>query len=237
VNEDCRWARLGGWLGIAWPLLFVGVMVASSAVGPQTHSLAEELAALGDPRTRHLDMLMHTLMALVGLLGIGWCVGLYRFLQTERPTRSGTIAAVFAVAGFAILMAMLIVQGSVFAGIGEQFSKLTTDAEKSAAVAMCRAVRWVDLGLDFTWDIFIAWSMILFGIAMLGSRRFGRLWGALAIVIAVPLFALDVWYAPRPAEPDLGPVSFIWFLGVSTKMLLYARKERVNTRAHGAVAD
>jgi hypothetical protein len=235
VDEDRRWARFGGWLGIAWPLLFVAVMIAAGAVGPQTHSAAEELTALSDSRVRHLDMFLHTLMAGVGLLGIGWCVGLYRVLQAERPTRSGTIAAVFAVVGFSMLVAMLLVQGSVFAGISEQFTKLTTDADKNAVVAMFGAVRWVDLGLDFTWGIFISWAMILFGVAMLGSRRFGKLWGLMAIVIAVPLFAMNVWNAPHPAEPDLGPVSFIWFLGVSAKMLLYPRKDAM--KVHATAAD
>jgi hypothetical protein len=235
VNEDRHWARLGGWLGIAWPLLFVVVMIVAGSVGPQTHSAAEELAALSDPRIRHLDMLLHTLIAGVGLLGIGWCLGLYRVLQAERPTRSATIAAVFGVVGFSILAAMLLVQGSVFAGMGEQFTKLTTDADKNAAVAMFRAVRWVDLGLDFTWGIFISWSMILFGITMLGSRRFGKLWGLAGIVIAVPLFAMDVWNAPHPAEPDLGPVSFIWFVAVSVKMLLDTPRETITVPT--AVAD
>lgn len=225
---------IGGWLGIAWPLLFVAVMVASNVIGPPTHSLAEELAVLRDSKARHLDMLLHTIAAGIGLLGIGWSVGLYKVLQSERPSRSVAIATVFAVVGFSFFVAMLIVQGSVYSGMSEQFSKLTTDADKAAAVAVFRAIRWIDLGLDFTWGIFISWSMILFGIAMLGSRHFGKLWGVLAIVIAVPLFAMDVWHAPHPADPDFGPVSFIWFMGVSVKMLVYARKETGNVRRAAA---
>jgi hypothetical protein len=226
MSETNSWARLGGWLGIVWPILFVVLVVAGENVGPPTHSVTEELAALGEPHIGHLNMLLHSLGAMMGLLGIGWAVALNRVLQSERPSPVATIAATFGVAGFVLLMAMLIVQGSVQSGVAEQFAKLTSDPERAATVVVFRAVRWVDLGLDFTWDILIAWSMILFSTAMLRTRAFGKLWGILGIVIAAPLFALDVRSAPHPAEPDISPISFVWFIGVSVKMLLFVRRER-----------
>jgi hypothetical protein len=224
MSESRSWARLGGWLGIAWPILFVVVMILAQSLGPEDQSISEELAALGQPRIGHLSMLLHSLAAMVGLLGIGWAVALNFVLQSERRSRAATIATIFGVAGFALAMAMLIVQGSVQSGIAEQFAKLTSDVDRAATIAAFRSVRWVDLGLDFTWDIFIAWCMILFGTAMLGTRTFGKLWGILGIGIAVLLFALDVRSAPHPAEPDISPISFVWFIGVSIKMLLFARQ-------------
>jgi hypothetical protein len=225
MSEARSWARLGGWLGIAWPVLFIVVMVAAENVGPQTHSVSEELAALGEPRIGHLNMFLHSLGAMIRLLGIGWATALNSVLQWERRSRTATLAATFGVAGFALVMAMLIVQGSVQSGIAEQFAKLTSDVDRAATIAAFRSLRWVDLGLDFTWDIFIAWSMILFGMAMLGTRSFGKLWGSLGIVLAALLFVLDVWSAPHPAEPDISPISFVWFIGVSIKMLLFARQK------------
>jgi len=224
MPEARSWARLGGWLGIVWPILFIVVMVAAEMTFPPSHSTAEELAALGQPHVGHLGMLLHSLAAMIGLLGIGWAVALNFVLQSERRSRAATLAATFGVAGFAIVMAMLIVQGSVQTGIAQQYATLTSDADRVATVAAFRSVRWVDLGLDFTWDIFIAWSMILFGTAMLRTRTFGKFWGIFGIVIAALLFELDVRSAPHPAEPDISPISFIWFIGVSIKMLLFSRR-------------
>lgn len=214
-----KWARLGDWLGIIWPCLFVGIMIAAELIGPKTHSAAEDLVAWTDPHNRPVDMLLHTFGGIVGLLGIGWCLGLNKWLQAEHPSLASKLATVFGIAGFSIATAMLIVQGSVQAGMGEQFAKLTSDAEKSAAVAMLRNLRLVDLGLDFTWDIFIAWTMILFGAAMFRSRYFGRVWGLAGILISAFLFSLDVWSAPNPAEPDLSFLALIWIVAVSIRMV------------------
>lgn len=222
MSQARSWARLGGWLGIAWPILFVAIMIAAGSVGPPTHSVSEELAALGQPHVGHLNMLLHSLLAISGLLGIGWAVALNFVLQSERSSRAATLAATFGVAGFVMVMAMLMVQGSVQTGIAEDFAKLTSDADRAATIAAFRSVRSVDLGLDFTWDIFISWCMILFGAAMLRTRTFGKIWGGLGILIAAILFVRDMQSAPHPARPDISPISFVWFLGVSIKMLLFA---------------
>lgn len=214
-----KWARLGGWLGITWPCLFIGIMIAAELVGPKTHSAAEDLLAWTDPHNRRVDMLLHTFGGFVGLLGIGWCLGLNEWLQAERPSLASRLAMAFGIAGFSIATAMLIVQGSVQAGMGEQFAKLPSDAEKIAAVPMLRSLRLVDLGLDFAWDIFIAWTMILFGTAMLRSRHFGKIWGLIGILISGFLFSLDVWSAPNPAEPDLSFLALIWVVAVSIQMV------------------
>lgn len=218
-----KWARLGGWLGVAWPCLLVAVIIAAELVQPRTHSAAEDLLAWADPRNRRVDMLFHTVGGIVGLLGIGWCMGLNEWLQTERPSLASRLAMIFGIAGFAIVAAMLIVQGSVQAGMGQQFSELTSTAEKSAAVPMLRSLRLIDLGLDFTWDIFIAWTMILFGAAMFRSHSFGRFWGLSGILISAFLFSLDVWSAPNPAEPDLSLLAMIWVVGISVQMLRKSR--------------
>ena len=218
------WARLGGWMGIAWPVLFVAIIAVAGLIGPETHSAAEELAALGSPGSRRAEMFMTMLMAAAGLLGMGWCAGLNKLLQSGRPSRSGTLAMTFGVTGFAILAAMIVVQGSVFAGLGEQFGKLTSETERSAAVAIFRALRRVDLGLDFTWDIFISAAMILFGVSMLRNPHFGKVWGISGILIAGFLFSRDIWSAPHPSDPDLSFFALLWIAAVAIQMLRRAAK-------------
>jgi len=120
---------VGGWMGIAWPVLFVAIITVAGMIGPATHSAPEELSALGSPGSRSA-MFMTMLMAAAGLLGMGWCAGLNKLLQAGRLSRSGTLARTFGLTGFAILAAMIVVQGSVFAGLGGQFGNLTSDAKK-----------------------------------------------------------------------------------------------------------
>lgn len=222
AGETRQWARLGGWLGIAWPLLFIAVVIYSQAFGLESLSAKQLLSA--SPATRHATMFLHTIYALLGLLGIGWSIGLNRVLQAERSNLSGTLAMAFAVVGFATLAAMVIVQGSVMVGMGKTYASAQSEVGRNAVLNTYHALRWIDQGLDFAWDIFIAWAMILFSVAMLRHPTFGKLWGIFGIGVAAPLFALDVWYAPEPATPDLGVISFIWFLGVSVKMLIYAHR-------------
>ena len=219
MEQTKGWVCLGGWMGIAWPVLFAAIIVVAEMIGPQTHSAAEELAALGTPGSRRLDMFMHMLFGMTGLLGIGWCVGLNKLLQAGRPSRSATLAMIFGVAAFSIMAAMVVVQGSVFAGLGEQFGKLTSEVDKSAAVNTFRALRRIDIGLDFTWDIFISWSMILFSVSMLRNVHFGRLWGISGILIAGFLFSRDLWSAPHPSDPDLSFLALIWIAAVGIQML------------------
>jgi hypothetical protein len=218
-----RWALLGGWLGISWPCLFIAVIITAELIGPQTHSAMEDLLAWTNPHNRRIDMLFHTIGGIVGLLGIGWCLGLNEWLQAEKPSILSRLAMVFGIVGFSIATAMLIVQGSVQSGMGEQFAQLTSDAQRSAVVPMLHSLRLVDLGLDFTWDIFIASTMILFGIAMVQTRTFGRYWGFAGILISAFLFSLDVWNAPNPVEPDLSFLALIWVVGVSIQMLRRSR--------------
>lgn len=88
MPEARSWARLGGCLGIAWPILFIVVMVAAEMTSAPTHSAAEELAALGQPHVGRVGMLLHSLAAIIGLLGIGWAVALNSVLQSERRLTS-----------------------------------------------------------------------------------------------------------------------------------------------------
>jgi hypothetical protein len=58
-------------------------------------------AAVCERRTRKesasLDMLLHTFGGFVGLLGIGWCLGLNESLQAERPSVASRLAMAFGI--------------------------------------------------------------------------------------------------------------------------------------------
>jgi hypothetical protein len=63
--------------------------------------------------------------------------------------------------------------------------------------------------------------------------NFGKFWGSLGIVLAALLFARDMWSAPHPAEPDISPISFVWFIGTGVKMLLFARRSTLGAAGAG----
>jgi len=56
MSDARSWARLGGWMGIAWPVLFIVIMMIAGMVGPEAHSSSQELSALGQPRFGHLKL-------------------------------------------------------------------------------------------------------------------------------------------------------------------------------------
>jgi len=77
-------------------------------------------------------------------LSIVYVFGLYHFIAAERDSASNRLAFVFAVAAFAMLLAMIVVQLAVGASIGE----ITAGLGQPAAGALRRGLRMIDMGLD-----------------------------------------------------------------------------------------
>jgi len=128
------------------------------------------------------------------------------------------IAFVFAVAGLTTLLAMLLVQLAVVSGTAE----ITRDLDASAAKALRRAVRLVDLGLDVAWDLLFGTAMILWGFALRKRSGFGPGWGFPFMVLGGLLMILNVATFPWPPGShgsfDLGPAAGIFMLALNIRL-------------------
>lgn len=138
--------------------------------------------------------------------------GLRTFLSLDRRRTSADLAAAANALAGALLTAMLLVQLAV--------KSRSTGRPSQEIVSI-----W--LGLDVAWDLYLGAGTLLFGLAAFGHPRLGRLWGGAGILVAVLLLAFNLWTFPAPPADaglaDLGPLTGLWYLTVSIRMLLSNR--------------
>lgn len=218
MEEERRLAKLGGVCGIIAVILFMTpILITISGLVPQTTQ--EFLTAAGEPGKGPMFMAVYFSIAAVGVLGIVLMLGLYKALSSEGSTIAATLGTLFGILGFLALAEMIVVQGTVTVYMGGMFNQAANSGEQQRLLILFRGLRFVDLGLDLVWDIFIALSLILLGYAMLRHRYFGKVLGSAGIVIGALLLFFNLWSAPLPPTPDLGPVAVLWVLAVSIQML------------------
>jgi len=145
-------------------------------------------------------------------------IGLYHILKGETGSRLALIAAVANVTAAAQLLAMIMVQASVWATVDEPNIAL-------------KAVWW---GLDVAWDLYIGTGTILFAICMFGRRGLGA-WLALPGLLIASIFLLfNITTFPKPPDTaglaDLGPLVGLWYLVVYVRVgvssVLLERQQR-----------
>lgn len=158
------------------------------------------------------------------LLSIVYAHALYRFIAAERDGTANRLAFVFAVAAFTTVLAMLLVQLAVGAGIGE----LTRGLDEPAATALRRGLRLVDHGLDVAWDLLIGMALVLSGVAMRRRTGLGLGWAVPSVVLGVALIALNAATFPWPPADrglvDVGPLIGLFVIALASRLVLLGRR-------------
>lgn len=146
-------------------------------------------------------------------------LGLYHFISAHRTTVSLQIAAAFTVIAGTIVNTMLVVQMTVrefwrmdLAAAPDEGMKRIVDGAYSAANS-------VQLGLDISWDVYIAVGTVLFAINVFRHPRLGRVIGGAGVLIGALLLGFNLLTFPvPPAEADsidFGPLVGLWYLAVT----------------------
>ena len=157
------------------------------------------------------------------ILGIVFSYGIYSAVAAEKESTANRLGFVFAVAAFAMLLGMIIAQLAVGAGIGEMAKGL----DDTAAKALRRGLRLIDLGLDVAWDFLIGTAMIFWGVALRGRRGFGPGWGVPLVVLGIALILLNASTFPWPPGSrglfDIGPWIALFFVGIGGRLIMLGR--------------
>ncbi len=152
------------------------------------------------------------------ILGIVYSYGLYSYIAAERESTSNRLGIVFAVAAFATVLGMIVVQLAVGAGIGE----MTTGLEEQTARALRRGLRLVDLGLDVAWDMLIGTALMCSGVAMRVRRGLGPWWGLSSAALGAALIVLNAATFPWPPGDrgliDIGPFIGLFMIGLAARL-------------------
>lgn len=129
-------------------------------------------------------------------------IGLYHILGGTTGSRMALIAAVANVIAAAQLLAMLMVQMSVYSSVQQPDAAL-------------KAVWW---GLDVAWDLYLGTGTILFALCMFGRRGLGTWLAVPGLLISVLFLIFNIVTFPKPPDTaglvDLGPLVGLWYLVV-----------------------
>jgi hypothetical protein len=166
---------------------------------------------------------------LIGPVAIVGILGLLPRLEASEREFSARVGAVMLVIAFSCFTMMLVVQ---------QFGQLRVfmdpgainQIQPEAVTLIRRTVSGVQLGMDFTFDIFFGIGVWLFALAMYRHRDFGKLIGALGTLTAAYLLISNMWAFPQtPGEagiPDPAAFSLVWWALVIMKDLTQRKMRR-----------
>ena len=157
------------------------------------------------------------------VLSIVYCYGLYRFVAADRDSTANSLALIFAIAAFTTVLAMIVVQLAVDAGIREVAGGL----DAATANAFRRGLRLIDMGLDVAWDMLIGAALISSGVALWRCRRLGPWWALPSIALGAALIVLNAMTFPWPPASrglfDIGPAIGLFVMALAARLALLGR--------------
>jgi len=223
MNHNQRIIKAGGACGVLGILIYILLALSDPYIGPQTKTAQEFLAAWGTPKYVAVNMAIHFLLAGAAVLWIVSFVGINRLLGWEQPSLIIHIGTILGIIACAVLAQMMIVQGSVMSKMGQVFLAAANENEQQSAAALYRGLRFIDYGMDLTFDMFFFTAWILLGISMLRHRSFGKLFGGIGIGFFGLAALTNLRSAPDPPAFDVGPIAGLWALAVYIQMLRTAK--------------
>jgi hypothetical protein len=222
MDQNQRMIKVGGLCGVIATFVYIGLALADPYIGPQTTTTQEFLAAWGTPRYIALNMALHFVFAGVAMLWLVAFLGLKRLLGDSGLVTVGTILGIIACA---VMMQMMIVQGSVMSKMGQTFVSTANESDRQTVVTSYRSLRFIDYGMDLTFDLcfFIGW--ILLAIRMWRHPSFGRIISVIGIAFFALALILNIRAAPDPPGFDVGPLAAFWLLVAYIQMVRTASHE------------
>ena len=134
----------------------------------------------------------------------------------DKPTIQ--LGSVFLVVSFAILTLMITMQKAIFAEY-RQLLDASGSAEPSVPLRETFSlVNHVQLGADVAFDIFYSIGVVFISSALVRGSGLARLIGAYGLLAGAGVFALNIWYFPKPPAEmesiDLGPATIVWWVAL-----------------------
>lgn len=210
----------GGIAGVASVIVYA----ASQALPPALGEHGQGLAVFGTA-------------ALFGPLGMVNSYALYRMLAWERQGSLNRLALLMSVVAFALVTAMLLVQGAAHEVFRATLPDAASAGDEEGLRLAFRLVRAVDFGLDLAWDVFMGASMLLTAPLMAGHSRLGWWFALPAGVLGILLIALNAATFPWPPSArgalDVGPAIALYAAVLSTYMARIGWQERRRESAAG----
>jgi hypothetical protein len=143
------------------------------------------------------------------VLSIIFAYAVYKYILLHKQSIMNELAFIFTCIAFVLVSIMISIQLAVKTGM-EELMLSATGSEYEALLLISRSLRWVDLGIDLAWDIFIGLALILLSMVIKGHPKFGIGWSIPFALLGITVVATNVYTFPNPPDTqglfDVGPL-------------------------------
>ena len=159
------------------------------------------------------------------LLAISWPIfslifaySVYKYIAIHKQSINNQLAFLFTCLAFILVSIMISIQLVVKTGMEESIIN-ASGSEKDTLLLILGSLRWVDLGVDLAWDIFLGFALLLLSIVIKGHPKFGIWWSIPLALLGIAIIVTNLYTFPNPPDTrgliDVGPLtgSFIIIFG------------------------
>ena len=141
--------------------------------------------------------------------------GLYLFIDINKNSITAKIAIISNILAGMLITLMLLIQLAI------RFTKPQLFEENTAWV--WKSLNHVHLGIDVTWDIYIALGTLFFALSIIKHPKLGLWFASSGILIAIAVFILNLISFPTPPANaglvDAGPLVGLWYFALTIRIM------------------
>ena len=173
------------------------------------------------------------------LLALAWPIfsivfafAIYKFVAHNYQSIYNQLAFIFVTIAFVMVSIMISVQVVVKTAMQDSISKAAA-SDESVLELIANSLRWVDLGVDLAWDIFLGVALLLLARAIWNHPKFGKWWSLPLAVLAAALIVLNMLTFPYPPDSqgvlDVGPFIGLFMILLGGRLVYLGRKLKMST--------
>ena len=152
------------------------------------------------------------------ILSLIFAYSVYKYIAVYKQSFNNQLAFLFTGVAFIQVSIMIAIQLVVKTGMEESIIN-ASGPEKDTLLLILASLRWVDLGVDLAWDLFLGIALLLLSLVIKGHPKFGFWWSIPLAILGIAVIATNLYTFPNPPDTrgliDVGPLigSFIIIFG------------------------
>ena len=151
----------------------------------------------------------------------------YKYISIQKQSFSNQLAFIFTIIAFILVSIMISIQLVVRAGMEESIISASA-TDKDTLLLISNSFRWIDLGVDLAWDMFLGLALFLLSMAIKGHQKFGIWWSIPLALLALVLVVTNLFTFPNPPDTkglfDVGPIIGTFIIVFAARIIYLGRK-------------
>lgn len=161
------------------------------------------------------------------MLTIIFAYSAYKYISIQKQSISNQLAFIFTVIAFILVSIMISIQLVVRVGMEESIIS-AAGTEKDTLLLISHSLRWIDLGVDLAWDLFLGLALFLLSMAIKGHQNFGIWWSIPLALLSLVLVVTNLFTFPNPPDTkglfDVGPIIGTFIIVFAARIIYLGRK-------------